>query len=84
MDNTMMSFETDTVKSQTNFATKNEEKHYDIHAMMPQNSIDNHSFQNYDPNNFFIEPMGENSVNKTSVKHEMFDETDDTDYEYMG
>ena len=80
----MMSFETDTIKSQTNL-NKNEEKLLDSQGMMPQNSVvDNHSFNNYEPTNFFIEPMGENSLNKISTKNEVFDETDDTDYEYMG
>ncbi len=80
----MMSFETDTIKSQTNL-NKNEEKLFDSQGMIPQNSIvDNQSFHNYEPSHFFIEPMGESSLNKISTKNEVFDETDDTDYEYMG
>lgn len=58
-------------------SNKNETKKIDTLGFIPQNSIDNHSFQsnlhqNYENNinNFaFIEPM---------------DENDDTDYEYMG
>ena len=72
-DNTVLSFENETDKSQTN--SKIDEKQTDPLGLIPQNSIDAHSFHNYEPNNNFsyIEP-----------KNETFDEADDTDYEYMG
>lgn len=78
IENTQLSFEEiDRVPS-----AKIEIKRIDTHGFIPQNSIDMHSFQSAQQAHFenFIEPINDSSMNKITIN----DDTDDTDYDYMG
>lgn len=81
IDNTQLSFEElDRVPS-----AKVEFKRIDVNGFIPQNSVDNQSFQSNQPTSYehnfnFIEPMNESLANKITIN----DDPDETDYDYMG